>query len=282
MDLRKKLIVTPGSGIKLSKIDAAFHGNFASADDAKDEIARNVARLGELQQKLYAERKHAVLVVLQGIDAAGKDGTCWHVLAAMNPMGASVTGFKGPTPEELRHDFLWRVHPHVPGLGDVAVFNRSHYEDVLVVRVHDLVPKSVWSKRYDQINAFEETLVEHGVTILKFFLYITPEEQLERFRRRLDDPTRQWKISDADYKERACWDQYIEAYEAMLEKCSSAHAPWYVIPSNHKWFRNLSVSQIMESTLDDLKLQLPQPTVDLERIRREYHAASKAPDHPED
>ena len=217
-----------------------------------------------------------LFIVLQGIDVVGKDGTCWHVMAAMNPQGTYVKGFKQPTEEERLHDFLWRVHAHAPGLGQVGVFNRSHYEDVLVVRVHDLVPKSVWSRRYDLINDFEKMLTDQGVTILKFFLYITKEEQLERFRQRLDDPARQWKISEADYKERDFWDSYIDAYEDMLEKCSTKHAPWFIIPSNHKWFRNLAVSQIVEKTLDDLKLKLPQPTVDLEQIRRDYHKAVKA------
>lgn len=274
MDLRKKLIVEPGTRIRLKDIDAAFHGDYASSEHAKEDLAKNVARLAELQQKLYGEKKHALLVVLQGIDAAGKDGTCWHVMAAMNPQGTYVKGFKQPTEEERRHDFLWRVHPHAPGLGEVAVFNRSHYEDVLVVRVHDLVPQEIWSKRYDLINDFEHMLTQHNVTILKFFLYITPEEQLERFRQRLDDPARQWKISDADYKERAFWDQYSAAYEDMLAKCSTKHAPWYVIPSNHKWFRNLAVSHIIEKTLDDMNLKLPAPTVDLEQIRRDYHQAA--------
>ena len=276
MNLHKKLIVEPGSKVRLKNVDAAFHGHYASAEHAKDDLARNVARLAELQQKLYGEKKHALLIVLQGIDAAGKDGTCWHVMAAMNPQGTYVKGFKQPTEEERLHDFLWRVHAHAPGLGQVGVFNRSHYEDVLVVRVHDLVPKSVWSKRYDLINDFEKMLTDQGVTILKFFLYITKEEQLERFRQRLDDPARQWKISEADYKERDFWDSYIDAYEDMLEKCSTKHAPWFIIPSNHKWFRNLAVSQIVEKTLDDLKLKLPQPTVDLEQIRRDYHKAVKA------
>jgi PPK2 family polyphosphate:nucleotide phosphotransferase len=279
MNLRNKLVVEPGTRVRLKDVDAAFHGDYASADHAKDDLARNVARLAELQQKLYGEKKHALLVVLQGIDAAGKDGTCWHVMAAMNPQGTFVKGFKQPTEEERQHDFLWRVHPHAPGLGQVAVFNRSHYEDVLVVRVHELVPKSVWSQRYEQINAFETLLAAGGVTILKFFLYITPEEQLERFRQRLDDPARQWKISESDYKERAFWDQYVAAYEDMLEKCSTPHAPWYVIPSNHKWFRNLAVSQIIESALDDMKLTLPAPTVDLAEIRRAYHQAAKAAPH---
>lgn len=279
MNLRKKLVVEPGTRVRLKDVDAAFHGDYASGEHAKEDLAKNVARLAELQQKLYGEKKHALLVVLQGIDAAGKDGTCWHVMAAMNPQGAFVKGFKQPTEEERQHDFLWRVHPHAPGLGQVAVFNRSHYEDVLVVRVHDLVPKAVWSRRYDEINAFEALLAASGVTILKFFLYITPEEQLERFRQRLDDPARQWKISEADYKERAFWDQYAAAYEDMLEKCSTPNAPWYVIPSNHKWFRNLAVSQIIEATLDEMKLQLPAPTVDLAAIRRAYHQAAKATPH---
>lgn len=276
MALRRKLIVEPGTRVRLKDVDAAFHGDYASSEQAKEDLAKNVARLAELQQKLYGEKKHALLVVLQGIDAAGKDGTCWHVMAAMNPQGTYVQGFKQPTEEERLHDFLWRVHPHTPGLGQVAVFNRSHYEDVLVVRVHELVPKEVWSTRYEAINAFEKLLVESGVTILKFFLYITPEEQLERFRQRLDDPARQWKISDSDYTERAYWDKYIAAYEDMLEKCSTKHAPWYVIPSNHKWFRNLAVSRIIEETLDGMNLKLPAPNVDLDKIRKEYHQAVKA------
>jgi len=276
MDLRKKLIVEPGTHVRLKDVDAGFHGDYASGDHAKDDLAKNEARLAELQQRLYGEKKHALLVVLQGIDAAGKDGTCWHVMAAMNPQGTYVKGFKQPTEEERLHDFLWRVHPAAPALGQVAVFNRSHYEDVLVVRVHDLVPKDVWSERYAQINAFEAVLAKSGVTILKFFLYITPEEQLERFRQRLDDPARQWKISEADYKERALWDQYTAAYEDMLEKCSTKPAPWYVIPSNHKWFRNLAVSSIIVKTLEDMDLKLPQPTVNLDEIRREYHAAAAA------
>lgn len=276
MDLREKLIVEPGSKIKLKDVDASYHGQHETSEQAKEELAKSNGRLAELQQKLYGEKKHALLIVLQGIDAAGKDGTCWHVMSAMNPQGTTVTGFKQPTAEELLHDFLWRVHPHVPGRGQVSVFNRSHYEDVLVVRVHELVPKEVWSQRYDHINNFEKLLTDSGVTILKFFLYISPEEQLERFRQRLDDPARQWKISEADYKERAYWDSYSEAYEDMLHKCSTKHAPWYVIPSNHKWFRNLAISKIIEDTLEGLKLHLPEPAVDLEKIRQEYHQA-KAP-----
>ncbi len=274
MDYRKKLIVAPGSKVRLHDIDPAFHGEHETHAAAFADLQKEVARLTHLQYVLYAEKKHAVLVVLQGIDAAGKDGTCWHVLTAMNPQGTTVTGFKQPSEEERAHDFLWRINQHTPGLGQVTVFNRSHYEDVLVVRVHKLVPREVWSRRYTQINDFETRLVDHGTTIIKFFLYISPEEQLERFRQRLDDPHRQWKISDADYKERAFWGKYIAAYEDMLEKCSTKHAPWYVIPSNHKWFRNLAVSQIIADTLEDLGMRMPKPTVDLETIRQQYHAAA--------
>ncbi|MFO0994547.1 MAG: polyphosphate kinase 2 family protein [Hyphomicrobiales bacterium] len=277
MDYRKKLIVKPGTKIRLKDIDPAYHGEHESEAEAQQDLAGNVAKLTHLQYLLYAERKHSLLIVVQGIDAAGKDGTCWHVITAMNPQGTTVTGFKQPTAEDLAHDFLWRIHPHVPGLGDVAVFNRSHYEDVLVVRVHDMVPESVWSKRYKEINQFEKLLARKGTTILKFFLYISAEEQLERFRQRLDDPNRQWKISDSDYKERAYWDDYTKAYEAMLEQCSTDDAPWYVIPSNHKWFRNLAVSQIIAATLEELKMKLPPATVDLAQIRRAYHAAAKNP-----
>ncbi|MBL9059517.1 MAG: polyphosphate kinase 2 family protein [Mangrovicoccus sp.] len=280
MSFRKMLIAEPGSHPRLAKIDPGFHDVHEGEDAAKADLAQTVATMTSLQAKLYGERRHALLIVLQGIDAAGKDGVCWHVIQGMNPQGTAVTGFKQPTPEEAAHDFLWRVHPHAPAKGQVAVFNRSHYEDVLVARVHKLVPEPVWKARYDQINAFEALLAASGTTILKFFLYISPEEQLERFRKRLDDPARQWKISDADYKERALWDDYIAAYEAMLHHCSTAVAPWYVIPSNHKWFRNLAVSKIIVETLEEMKLELPAPSVDIEAIRRAYHAAAAHPDAP--
>jgi len=215
--------------------------------------------------------------VLQGIDGAGKDGTCWHVISAMDPQGVNVTGFKQPTEEERDHDFLWRVHPHAPGRGRVAIFNRSHYEDVLVVRVHKLAPKKVWKPRYDFINDWEKLLAEENNTrILKFFLYISKEEQLARFKERLDDPAHQWKISESDYAERDKWDDYIKAFEAALERCSTEHAPWFVIPSNHKWFRNLAVSSIIADALEDMNIQMPKPTVDIEQIRKLYHQAEEA------
>jgi PPK2 family polyphosphate:nucleotide phosphotransferase len=210
--------------------------------------------------------------VLQGIDGAGKGGTCWHVISAMDPQGVQVTGFKQPTAEEREHDFLWRVHPHALGRGHVAIFNCSHYEDVLAVRVHKLAPKEIWKPRYDFINDWERLLaVENNTVILKFFLYISKEGQLERFKERLDSPAHQWKISESDYTERNRWDDYIKAFKTMLSRCSTEHAPWFVIPSNHKWFRNLAVSKIIADTLEDMHLQMPKPSVDLEEIRRLYH-----------
>jgi PPK2 family polyphosphate:nucleotide phosphotransferase len=275
VNLAKRLKVKPGSKVKLSDIDPNFHGTHESEDEAKTELQHNLKRITELQRKFYADRRHSLLIVLQGIDGAGKDGTCWHVVSAMDPQGVSVTGFKQPTAEERDHDFLWRVHPHAPGLGQVAVFNRSHYEDVLVVRVHDLVPKHVWKQRYDFINNWERLLVEEkNTTILKFFLYISKDEQLSRFKDRLDDPARQWKISDSDYSERKLWDNYIDAFEAAISKCSTKHAPWFVIPSNHKWFRNLAVSEIVVRAMEDMNLSLPKPTVDLQKIRKLYHQAA--------
>jgi PPK2 family polyphosphate:nucleotide phosphotransferase len=191
----------------------------------------------------------------------------------MNPQGARVRGFKAPTHEEAAHDFLWRIHNATPAKGEVVIFNRSHYEDVLVVRVHKLVPKDVWSERYDLINEFERNLIKNGTHILKFYLHISEDEQLSRFKQRLDDPSRHWKISDADYAERKFWPEYRQAYEEALSRTSTKHAPWFVIPANHKWFRNLAVSRIVAETLESLDMKFPEPTVDIEEIRRQYHAA---------
>jgi PPK2 family polyphosphate:nucleotide phosphotransferase len=212
--------------------------------------------------------------VLQGLDAAGKDGVVRHVFTGMNPAGCVSVSFKEPTAKELAHDFLWRVHPHVPAKGSVVIFNRSHYEDVLVARVHGLVPKKVWSKRYDEINDFEWLIAtENNTTILKFFLHISKDEQLARFQKRLDDPDRQWKISESDYKEREYWGDYIKAFEDVLTKTSTEQTPWFIVPSNHKWFRNLAISQIIVRQLEDMDMQFPKPTVNLSEIRRQYHQA---------
>jgi len=276
VDFRKKFVVEPGSKVRLSKVDAAYKGKDFTEEQAAAETQKDCQRISKQQYLLYSEKKHSLLIVLQALDAAGKDGTVDHVMAAMNPQGTAVTGFKGPTAEELEHDFLWRIHPHAPAKGTVAIFNRSHYEDVLVVRVHKLAPKEVWSERYEMINDFEKLLYRQNNThILKFFLHTTPEEQLERFKQRLDDPTRNWKISDSDYKEREYWDAYTKAFEDAFEKTSTKHAPWYIVPSNHKWFRNLAVSKIVAATMEDLEMQLPKPQVDLGVIRREYHQAAE-------
>jgi len=266
--LARELVVAPGSHFKLSKIDPEdTHG--VEKAKATDRLAGNLERLSVLQYLLYADAKQALLVVLQGIDAGGKDGTIRHVMSGLNPQGVTVTPFKVPEGAEKRHDYLWRVHKAVPELGMIGIFNRSHYEDVLVVRVHGLVPKSVWSQRYRQINDFERMLSESRVRIVKFLLYISKEEQARRFRERLDDPSKNWKFSQADIKEREYWDRYIEAYQDMLSKCSTEHAPWYVIPANHKWFRNLAVSEIVRHTLESMDLKFPKPTADLKGIKFE-------------
>ncbi len=276
MSYAEQFRVEPGSSPKLAKIDASFRGKHEDRDSAAAALAAHEKRLAELQYLMYAERKRSLLIVLQAMDAGGKDGTVNHVCAAMNPQGCRVYGFKAPNPEDLAHDFLWRIHKATPGKGEVAIFNRSHYEDVLVVRVHDLVPKSVWSKRYQEINDFERRLVDNGTHIVKFYLHIDKDEQLARFKQRLDDPARHWKISESDYAERAYWDAYQEAFEDALGRCSTEHAPWYIIPSNHKWFRNLAVSSILVDTLEALKMEFPAPTVDLADIARKYHEAAAA------
>jgi PPK2 family polyphosphate:nucleotide phosphotransferase len=273
-DYAKKLLVRPGSKVRLKDVDPGYHGKHESHEHALPEIQAQLTKIDALQYLMNAEGSHALLIVLQGLDAAGKDGVIRHVLSGMSPEGCTVTGFKQPTAEDLAHDFLWRVHAQVPHKGSVAIFNRSHYEDVLVVRVHRLVPEQVWSKRFELINGFEKLLVvENNTAILKFFLHISREEQLERFKQRLDDASRNWKISESDYKERDYWDDYTKAYEEMLQKTSTKDAPWFIIPSNHKWFRNLAISQIIVSTLENLKLKRPKPTVDLAQIRRKYHEA---------
>jgi PPK2 family polyphosphate:nucleotide phosphotransferase len=268
--------VRPGTKVRLKEIDPAFKDRHESHEEATEEIEDYQKKLGEYQKLLYAEQRHSLLICLQGMDTGGKDGTINHVMSAMNPQGCRVAAFRQPSAEEAAHDFLWRVHRVVPANGEVVIFNRSHYEDVLIVRVHNLVPERIWSRRYDQINAFEKCLVEHDTHILKFYLHISKEEQLNRFKQRLDDPTKQWKISEADYKERSYWDDYMAAYEDALSRCSTEQAPWFIIPADHKWFRNLAVARIMVEHFEGLRMSYPKPSVDLEHIRREYHAAKKA------
>ena len=275
MDYANRFMVEPGTKVKLGKIDPGFKDKHESHQAAKAEIEKQVERLAKLQYSLYAEGERSLLVVLQAPDAAGKDGVIRHVFSAMNPQGTSVFAFKQPNALEASHDFLWRAHLRTPGRGEIVIFNRSHYEDVLVVRVHKLVPKSTWSERYEQINDFENVLIENSTRILKFYLHISPEEQLERFKQRLDDPQRRWKISESDYTERELWAEYIDAFEEAMEKTSMKHAPWFVIPSNHKWFRNLAISEIVADTLEEMNPKLPPAKVDVAEIRRRYHAAEK-------
>ena len=275
MNYRRRFFVDPAKKLRLAAIDPAGTGRHASELAAKEEIDGHCRRLAYLQARLYAQRQHAVLIVLQAMDAGGKDGTVSHVFSTLNPQAARVASFKPPTEAEKAHDFLWRVHAEVPAKGEIVIFNRSHYEDVLVPRVHGLIDRASWTARYQQIRAFETLLASNGTTTLKFFLHISKEEQLARFAARLQDPARNWKISEADYTERALWERYREAYEDALQATSTADAPWYVIPANHKWFRNLAVSSIVVETMEELGLVFPQPSVDLARIRQQYHAAEE-------
>jgi PPK2 family polyphosphate:nucleotide phosphotransferase len=263
MDLMKQCVVKPGSKVKLDERDAADTFGLHQDEAAMEE---NLKKLANLQRLLYADQKHAVLIVLQALDAGGKDGTIRHVMSGVNPQGCQVASFKAPSSEELAHDFLWRIHKAVPRLGDIGIFNRSQYEDVLIVRVHKMVPKPVWRQRYRQINRFERTLAENNVTILKFFLHISKDEQKKRFEERLTNPKKNWKLSAPDFKERQHWDEYIKAYEAALRRCSTEWAPWYVIPANDKWFRNFAISSIIVRTLEKMDLKYPPPSIDLSKV----------------
>jgi PPK2 family polyphosphate:nucleotide phosphotransferase len=267
--------VPPGTKVKLKNIDPGFKGHYEAHKDAAEETEHYRKRLSELQDMLYAAKRRSLLICLQAMDTGGKDGTINHLLGAMNANGCRVIAFREPSPEELAHDFLWRIHRAVPARGELAIFNRSHYEDVLVARVHELITKDICLARYDRINAFEHGLVENGTTILKFYLHISKEEQLTRFKERLDDPTKRWKIAETDYTERKFWDDYMAAYEDALSRCSTEHAPWFIVPANHKWFRNLAVARIVVECLERMDMSYPKPTVDIEHIRREYHAAKK-------
>lgn len=235
--------------------------------DTEAQTEKNLEAISDLQYRLYAENKQALLVVLQGIDAAGKDGTIRKVYSVLNPQGTRVRSFKVPTERERAHDYLWRIHKNVPHHGEIGIFNRSHYEDVLVVRVKELVPESVWRARYEQINQFEALLHSSGTRVLKFFLYIDADEQKSRFQARLDDPEKQWKFSKADIEERKDWDKYIDAFQDALVNCSTDIAPWHVIPGNRKWVRNWVVSEITRRTLEDMNPQIPPPQKGISNIK---------------
>jgi PPK2 family polyphosphate:nucleotide phosphotransferase len=258
--------VKPGENIRLARIDANDTGKFKDKQEANELLAENIRRMAELQHMLYAQGKHALLIVLQAMDAGGKDGTIRRIMSGVNPQGVRVTSFKKPTEEELAHDFLWRVHRAVPRRGMIGIFNRSHYEDVLIVRVHNLVPQEVWKTRYDHINNFERLLTDHGVTILKFYLHISKDEQKDRFLSRLEQPHKRWKFNPADLAERAWWDDYMKAFEEVFDQCSPKTAPWYIVPANKKWYRNLVISEMIVKTLQDLNLRFPDPVTSLDNI----------------
>jgi PPK2 family polyphosphate:nucleotide phosphotransferase len=255
--------VSPRATVNLSDEAADPPDDLPKGDEIERKIEKVTRRLGELQQLLYADGKHAVLVVLQGRDASGKDGVVRTVFDACNPQGVRVNSFKKPSEMELAHDFLWRVHQVVPERGMIGIFNRSHYEDVLVVRVHEFVPKEVWSKRYDQINEFERILTENGVVILKFFLHISRDEQTKRLIERIEDPTKNWKFKAGDLDERKLWDKYNAAYRDALRKCSTEWAPWYLVPANKNKARNYLIAKRIVETIDALGLEYPQPKTDL-------------------
>ncbi len=265
-DIPETLRVRPNARFRLRDPDA---GRAFGWEKEQVELAtgENLARLSELQYKMYADGRFALLVVLQAIDGGGKDSTIRRVFSSFNPQGCAVTSFKVPSDEERRHDYLWRIHRHAPPRGEIAVFNRSHYEDVLVVRVENLAPESVWSQRYGQINAFEEHLVANGTRVVKIFLQISRAEQKRRFEERLAERAKQWKFDPADLDKRARWADYQAAFEAALSRCSTASAPWFVVPADRKWFRDFAVSQILRQELEQMPLRWPKPDFDPAQVR---------------
>jgi PPK2 family polyphosphate:nucleotide phosphotransferase len=259
--------VKPGDQVDLNQWDPNDTGEFiGEKKEAKDAMDALNDRLEELQELLYAQGKHKVLVVLQAMDSGGKDGTIRHVFEGVNPQGVKVASFKVPTKEELAHDYLWRVHKRAPGKGEIVIFNRSHYEDVLVVRVHNLVPEEVWSRRYGHINQFERLLADEGTTILKFYLHIDLVEQKERFQARLDNPQKHWKFSLGDLEERKLWPEYTRAYQDVLNRTSTEWAPWYIVPANRKWYRNYVIASVLVETLEGLDMHYPQQEDDLSGV----------------
>ena len=265
---RKLLLVKPGEKVDLAAYDCGQKFG-RKQDEAKAELAQNLERLTELQERIYAEARHPVLILFQGIDAAGKDGTISVIAGAFNPQGTPVASFKVPTAKEAAHDFLWRVHAQLPGKGEIGIFNRSHYEQVLVVRVHELEPEDHWRLHYRQICDWERMLTEEGTTIIKFFLSIDKEEQRQRFQERVDDPHKRWKFALGDLDERKLWDKYRLAFQDMLAETSTDYAPWYLVPANHNWVRNVAVSEIVAATLEDLKPEYPAPASNIIGIKVE-------------
>jgi PPK2 family polyphosphate:nucleotide phosphotransferase len=269
MRFSERFRVRPGKRVRLENWDPDDTAGFPDKDSVQARGEKYLKRLSELEYVLYAENRRSVLVVLQAMDAGGKDGAIRHITGPLNPQSSKVISFKTPSEEELAHDFLWRVHHVAPRKGEIRIFNRSHYEDVLIARVHNLVPQAVWSKRYDQINAFEKILAQNDTLVVKFYLHISKDEQLERFRARIEDPSKNWKLNPSDFEDRKRWDDYMRAYEAVLSRCSTPQAPWYIIPANKKWFRNYAIAEILVEHLSSLHMKFPKPAVDLSKIKLE-------------
>ncbi len=258
--------VEPGAAVSLAAIDPDQTEHYRKKKDVAKELEKQRRRIQDLQARLYAENQRGLLIVLQAMDTGGKDGTIKHVFSGVNPQGCRVSSFKAPSAEEANHDFLWRYHKSAPARGRIGIFNRSHYEDVLIVRVKNLVSEEVWRPRYGQINDFERNLSLDGITVLKFFLHISKDEQKKRLQSRLDDPDKRWKFSSADIKERAFWDDYQRAFEHALGNCSTENAPWYVVPANKKWYRNLVVARTIADTLAAIDPQFPPAEEGLEKV----------------
>jgi PPK2 family polyphosphate:nucleotide phosphotransferase len=267
MKLKSPYLVRPGSRLRLNKFSTSSTGRLENQEAAATVLVSHRNQLAKLQEVLYANQQKAILIVLQGMDTAGKDGTISHIFSGVNPQGCDVAQFKVPTPLEQRHDFLWRVHAQVPARGMIQIFNRSHYEDVLVSRVHKTLPSKTIDKRLDDINRFEAMLDDNDVVVLKFFLHISHKEQTARLRERIEDQDKHWKLSQSDFQERRFWPQYVTAYEEAIEATSTKHAPWFIIPADHKWYRNVAVSQIVVDAMTSLKLKYPKPTMDPTKIR---------------
>lgn len=267
MKLKSPYLVKPHAKVRLSHCDAGDNGDFKSEQAAAAVLTRHCAQLDKLQEVLYASQQKALLIVLQGMDTSGKDGTIRHIFSGVNPQGCTVTAFKVPTPLEARHDFLWRAHNAVPPRGMIGIFNRSHYEDVLSPRVHKLISGKTVRERLDDINEFEDTLADNNVVILKFFLHISFEEQTKRLQARIDTPDKHWKLAEGDFREREFWPRYEEAYNDILSSTSRKHSPWFVIPANHKWYRNVTVSSIIVDAMQSLRLQYPPASFDASHVK---------------
>jgi PPK2 family polyphosphate:nucleotide phosphotransferase len=267
MKLKSPYLIRPDASVRLSKLSTSGTGGFLSGQAAAPVLLKHQATLNTLQDLLFASQQRALLIVLQGMDCSGKDGAIRHIFSGINPQGCVVTSFKVPTPLEARHDFLWRAHVAVPAFGSIGIFNRSHYEDVLSPVVHQLITPKVVRERLADINKFERTLVDNNVLILKFLLHISRQEQANRLKARLDNPDKHWKLDPADFRERRFWPQYTAAYERILEHTSTRRAPWFVIPSDHKWYRNVAISAILVDTLQGLNLKYPRPRLDLDKFK---------------